>query len=87
MTLKQAQRLYNDAGKIEYGHGWSLYDYSSKEWKDIQREMTEITDASSERKACKVIRWWGCWNQTWSCISFVRTVRRVWKQMQRKKRQ
>lgn len=87
MTLKQAQRLYNDTGKIEYGHGWSLDDYSSQEWKSIRDEMNSIVLAPSERKAAEVIRWWGCWNQQYSCIGFVRTVRKIWKQMQRKKRQ
>lgn len=84
MTLKQAKKLYIAAGKKYSAEWWSADDYSQSEWNDIQDEMNRIVAAKSERKAADVIRWWGCWNHTYTAIGFARMVRNIWKGMKSK---
>ena len=73
MTLETAKKLY-----IAAGGRTKHYD---SEWQDIHKEMEAIINATSDRKASNVIRWWGCWDEKYTPTAFARRVRDMFKLM------
>lgn len=75
MTLKQAKKLYlSVVGETTH---------AASEWPDIHREMEAVVSARSDRAAADVIRWWGCWDRSYTATSVARQLREEWARMRR----
>ena len=76
MTLKQAQILYETGTAPN-----PMEHFSPGEWEDILNELKRVVAAKSDRTAANVVRWWGCWDRTYTAISFARRARAKWQEI------